>query len=78
MIGRPVKAGETPSGTVQNAPVFCHPVNMVKIRAAMTDAMNQNLNPAQTKKMQFAMSVLQDELNLEAPYPGYNGNPNSP
>jgi len=39
--------------------------------AAMTD-----LTPEQAAKVQFAMQVLQEELELHPRYPGYDGNPN--
>jgi hypothetical protein len=72
---RPVAAGETASGTIQNTPVLCHTLNMDKIRQAMTDAM-AGLSPDQKAKVQFAMQVLRDELQLEPRYPGWDGNPN--
>jgi hypothetical protein len=43
---------------------------MDKIRVAMTDAMT-NLSPAQKAKVEFAMQVLRDELELEPHYPGW-------
>ena len=48
---------------------------MDKIRQAMTDAM-AGLSPDQKAKVQFAMQVLRDELQLEPRYPGWDGNPN--
>ena len=50
---------------------------MDKIRSAMTDVMNSNLSADQKAKVQKAMTVLKDELQLEPRYPGFNGNPNN-
>lgn len=73
---RAAKAGETATGTVANAAVVCHAVNMDKIRQAMTDAMS-GLTPDQQAKVRFMMQVFNDELQLEPRYPGFNGNPNN-
>ena len=72
---RPVTAGETATATIKNTPVLCHVVNVNKIRQAMTDAMT-GLSAAQKAKVQFAMQVFRDELQLEPRYPGFDGNPN--
>ena len=48
---------------------------MARIRSAMSAAMT-DLTPEQAAKVRFAMTVLQDELELEPRYPGWDGNPN--
>ena len=48
---------------------------MAKIRTAMTSAM-ADLTPAQKAKLDSAMQVLRDELQLNASFPGADGNPN--
>jgi hypothetical protein len=77
IVCRAVKTGETPTATIQNAAVVCHAVDLDKIRTAMTSVMNSNLSTDQKAKMQAAMTVLRDELQLEPTYPGFNGNPNN-
>jgi hypothetical protein len=77
IVCRAVNAGETPTATIQNTAFICRSVDMDKIRAAMTDVMNSNLSADQKAKVQKAMTVLKDELQLEPRYPGFNGNPNN-
>jgi hypothetical protein len=76
IVCRPVATGETPNGTIQNTAYLCRPLNMDKIRSAMNAAMS-DLTPAQKAKMDFAMQVLRDELQLQPQYPGFNGNQNN-
>jgi hypothetical protein len=75
IVCRPAQANESANATIQNAQVLCRPVDMARIRSAMTAAMT-NLTPEQASKVRFAMTVIQDELQLEPRYPGYDGNPN--
>jgi len=75
IVCRPAQANETANATIQNTQVLCRPVDMARIRSAMTAAMT-DLTPEQAAKVQFAMQVLQDELELHPRYPGYDGNPN--
>jgi hypothetical protein len=77
IVCRATNAGETPTGTIQNSPVVCRALDMVKISTAMSSVMNANLSPDQKAKVQAAMSVLKDELQLEPRYPGFDGNPNN-
>jgi ActR/RegA family two-component response regulator len=76
IVCRPVASGETANGTIQNTAYLCRPLNMDKIRSAMNSAMT-DLTPAQKAKMDFAMQVLRDELQLQPKYPGFNGNQNN-
>jgi hypothetical protein len=76
IVCQPAKASETASATIQNTKVVCHSVDMARIRSAMTAAMT-GLTSEQAAKVQFAMTVLRDELGLEPPYPGFDGNPNN-
>jgi hypothetical protein len=76
IVCRPAAASETPNGTIQNAQYLCRPLNMDKIRTAMNAVMT-DLTPAQKDKLNFAMQVLRDELQLEPKYPGFNGNQNN-
>jgi hypothetical protein len=75
IVCRPAQANETANATIQNAQVLCRPVDMARIRSAMSAAMT-DLTPEQAAKVRFAMTVLQDELELEPRYPGWDGNPN--
>jgi len=75
IVCRPAQANETANAMIQNTQVLCRPVDMARIRSAMTAAMT-DLTPEQAAKVQFAMQVLQDELELHPRYPGYDGNPN--
>ncbi len=77
IVCRTPNAGETATANIQNAPVVCHVINVEKIRTAMNAVMNSNLSTDQKAKMQTAMTVLRDELQLEPTYPGFNGNPNN-
>lgn len=77
VVCRPATSSETPNATIQNGRFLCRPLDMAKIRTAMTSAMT-DLNPAQKAKLDYAMQVLQDELmQLHPQNPGYNGNPNN-
>ena len=76
VVCRAVAAGETANASIQNAQFLCKPVNMDRIHKAMVDAM-AGLSPDQRAKADFAMQVLQDELQIRPQYPGYNGNPNN-
>jgi hypothetical protein len=77
IVCRATNAGETATGNIQNTPVVCRALDMVKISSAMSSVMNSNLNSDQKAKLQAAMSVLKDELQLEPRYPGFDGNPNN-
>jgi hypothetical protein len=76
IVCRAVYAGETATASIQNTAVVCRSVDMDKIRSAMSSVMNSNLSADQKAKVQAAMTVLRDELQLEPRYPGFDGNPN--
>jgi hypothetical protein len=77
VVCRPATSSETPNATIQNGRFLCRPLDMAKIRTAMSSVMT-DLTPAQKAKMDSAMQVLQDELmQLNPKNPGYNGNPNN-
>jgi hypothetical protein len=76
IVCRAATSTETPNATIQNSRFLCRPLNMTKIRTAMTSAMS-GLNPAQKSKLDYAMQVLKDELELHPQNPGYDGNPNN-
>ena len=70
---RATEANETPTTTIGGTAFICRTIDMAKIRTAMAAVMNDNLTPDQKAKLQFAMSVLQAEMQLHPRYPGYNG-----
>ena len=75
IVCRAATSTETPNATIQNGRFVCRPVDMAKIRTAMTNAMT-SLSPAQKEKVEYAMEVLRDELQINASYAGADGNPN--
>jgi hypothetical protein len=75
IVCRAATSSEIPNAMIQNGKYVCSTLNMAKIRTAMSSVM-ADLTPAQKAKLDYAMQVLREELELHPQYPGYDGNPN--
>ena len=71
-----VKPGETANVTLQGVPLTCHPLDTIKIRAAMNtvEKVMHSLHPsdAQETQMHGAMTQFSQALQMPA-IPGNNG-----
>jgi hypothetical protein len=71
-----VKAGETANVTLQGVPLSCHPLDTIKIRAAMNtvEKVMHSLHPsdAQEAQMHAAMGAFTQTLQMPV-IPGNNG-----
>jgi len=71
-----VKAGETANVTLQGVPLSCHPLDTVKIRAAMNtvETVMHSLHPSDAQEAQMHAAMTQFSQSLQMPViPGNNG-----
>jgi hypothetical protein len=71
-----VKAGETANVTLQGVPLSCHPLDTVKIRAAMNtvETVMHSLHPSEAQEAQMHAAMTQFSQTLQMPViPGNNG-----